>query len=144
MCSVLKNKSIYSPLDCTSNFPWSEFSVGGEKYQETAPQHTHKHIYSRYIHRADYHQDKIKKVNKHLVMKINDTNHTWAPTHFSLFNCTGWDTLILITNITALVSFSVRLQSSPCAYHYRWAFKAIIISMTKVLTSTLRWVLLMQ
>lgn len=35
-----------------------------------------------------------KKVNKHFVMKINDTNHTQDLTHFSLFNCDGRDALI--------------------------------------------------
>lgn len=151
MCSILllmnalciENMNIYSSLDRTWNFPWSEHSVGGEKYHESH-KHTHTTTDVIYTERTTIRTTQDKKVNKHLVMKINDTNHTQALTHFSLFNCNGWDALILITYIAALMSFSVRLQSSPCAYHYRWEFKAIIITMTKVLTSTLRWVLLMQ
>lgn len=136
----IKNMSIYSSLDWTGNFPRWEYSVGGNKNTRSL---THTHtvmIYTQWTIGTT--QD--KKVNKHLVMKINDTNHTQTLTHFSLFNCNGWDALILITYTAALMSFSVKLQSSPGAYHYRRAFKTIIITITKVLTSILRWVLLMQ
>lgn len=50
-------------------------------------------------------------------MKINDTNHTQALTHFSLFNCNGREALILITYIKALMSLSVKLQSSLSVYN---------------------------
>lgn len=126
--------------------PWNvrEISHDGNIRQEAG--HSGRHTHTHMTAETDHHQGLrvIKKVNKHRLMEINDTNHTQALTHFSLFNCNGWNTLVLITHIAALMSFSVKLQSSPCAYHYRWAFKAIIITMTKVLTSTLRWVLLMQ
>lgn len=141
----IKNMSIYSSLDWTWNFPWWEYSVGGKKIPEASHTHTDTNVHTVIIcTKWTIRTTQDKKVNKHLVMKINDTNHTQALTHFSLFNCNGWDALILITYIAALMSFSVKLQSSPCAYHYRWTFKTIIITITKVLTSIRRWVLLMQ
>ncbi len=144
----IKNRNIYSSPDRSWNFPMIETfcrrrKIPGDQQTQTHT-HTHKTMVVMHTEQRAIRTIEDKKVNKHLVMKINDTNHTQALTHFSLFNCNGWDTLILITYIAALMSFSVRLQSSPCAYHYRWAFKAIIVTMTKVLTSTLRWVLLMQ
>lgn len=64
---------------------------GKKKKTPGGPTNTHTHTPKVviYTEQTSIRMAQDKKVNKHLVMKINDTNHTQALTHFSLFNCNG-------------------------------------------------------
>lgn len=83
------------PRVAGEKFPHQKFSIGGEKRQETTTRACKSpHLAVIRTQRGLSSGRRKKKVNKHFVMKINDTNHTQDLTHFSLFNCNGRDALI--------------------------------------------------